>query len=93
MAQRGRKKNEATKPATTKNVILCDNVLDPASFDGTANAATKTAENNDGLVELNHWVNNGSLSVDGEEYKIVGGKVKVKPEHVKKALEHINMRW
>jgi hypothetical protein len=81
MAQRGRKKNEATKPVT-------------------ANATIKTFENiktddknNDGLVELNHWVNNGSLSVDGEEYKIVGGKVKVKPEHVKKALKHINMRW
>lgn len=43
------------------------------------------------LITLNHFIRNGSLSIDGETYEIKDSKVSVKPEHVEKAKAHIAM--
>ena len=45
----------------------------------------------EGLVTLKHFAKSGSLFIGGEVYKIVDGVVKVKPEHLAKAKEHIKL--
>lgn len=45
----------------------------------------------DDLVELTHWISNGCTSIGGTIYKVIDGKVKVKPEHVIEVTNHINV--
>jgi actin-like ATPase involved in cell morphogenesis len=42
------------------------------------------------LVELTHWISNGCISIGETIYKIVNGKVKVKPDHVIEVKNHID---
>ena len=46
---------------------------------------------NDGLIALKHFAKNGRLFIDGEVYNIEDGIVKVKPEHLTRAEEHIKL--
>ena len=52
-------------------------------------AVEKTVD--DGLIALKHFAKKGRLFIGGESYDIVDGVVKVKPEHVKQAKEHIKL--
>ena len=54
---------------------------------------TKTVEKavNDGLIALEHFAKNGRLFIEGEAYDIVDGVVRVKPEHLLQAKEHIKL--
>ena len=45
----------------------------------------------DGLVALKHFAKKGRLFIGDESYDIVDGVVRVKPEHVKQAKEHIKL--
>ncbi len=45
----------------------------------------------DGLVTLEHFAESGTMFIEGEEYKIVDGVVRVKPEHLAQAQEHIKI--
>ena len=45
----------------------------------------------DGLIALEHFAKKGRLFIGGESYDIVDGVVRVKPEHVKQAKEHIKL--
>ena len=45
----------------------------------------------DGLVALKHFAKKGRLFIGGESYDIVDGVVRVKPEHVAQAKEHIKL--
>lgn len=51
----------------------------------------KEVVKDEGLVTLRHFAKDGSLFIGGEVYKIADGIVKVKPEHVKQAKEHIKL--
>lgn len=42
-------------------------------------------------VELDHFVESGIMVIDGTEYKISKGKVKIAQEHVLEAINHIKM--
>lgn len=43
------------------------------------------------LVELEHFVKDGIMTIGETAYKIVKGKVSVAAEHVQEALKHIKM--
>ena len=45
----------------------------------------------DGLIALEHFAKKGRLFIGGESYDIVDGVVRVKPEHVAQAKEHIKL--
>ena len=45
----------------------------------------------DGLIALKHFAKKGKLFIGGESYDIVDNVVKVKPEHVIMAKEHIKL--
>ena len=45
----------------------------------------------DGLVELEHFVSEGRMTIGNVAYDIVNHKVRVKPEHIALAREHIRM--
>ena len=45
----------------------------------------------DGLVALKHFAEKGRLFIGDESYDIVDGVVRVKPEHVAQAKEHIKL--
>lgn len=59
------------------------------TLEQTVESAQEVAES--GLVELKHFVQNGVMGICGETYNIINGIVKVKPEHVQEAREHISM--
>ncbi len=52
-------------------------------------AVEKTVD--DGLTALKHFAKSGRLFIEGEAYEIVDSVVKVKPEHVIAAKEHIKL--
>ena len=45
----------------------------------------------DGLIELNHFCQDGHLFIGNEVYDIKNGVVRVKPEHVAQVKEHIKL--
>ena len=45
----------------------------------------------DGLIELNHFCQEGRMFIGNEVYTIKNGVVRVKPEHVTQAKEHIKL--
>ena len=52
----------------------------------------KTDEQPDGeLIELEHFLHDGTMFIGETVYNIVGGKVKVAKEHLQQALDHIKM--
>ncbi len=53
--------------------------------------AVQEEKKSDGLIALEHFAKKGRLFIGGESYDIVDGVVKVKPEHVKQAKEHIKL--
>ena len=53
--------------------------------------AVETPKKDDGLIALEHFAKNGRLFIEGEAYDIANGVVRVKPEHLAKAKEHIKL--
>ena len=53
--------------------------------------AVETPKKEDGLIALEHFAKNGRLFIEGEAYDIVDGVVRVKPEHLLQAKEHIKL--
>ena len=53
--------------------------------------AVEPPKKDDGLVALNHYCQKGRMIIDNETYEIKGGVVRVKPEHLAKAKEHISL--
>ena len=53
--------------------------------------AMETPKKADGLIALEHYAKSGRLFIEGEAYDIVDGVVRVKPEHVPQAREHIKL--
>ena len=53
--------------------------------------AVQEEKKSDGLIALKHFAKKGKLFIGGESYEIVDGVVKVKPEHVLQAKEHIKL--
>ena len=52
----------------------------------------KTEEQPDNeLIELEHFLHDGTMFIGETAYNIVGGKVKVVKEHLQQALDHIKM--
>ena len=45
----------------------------------------------EGLITLHHFAKKGRLFIGGEIYEVVDNIVKVKPEHLAKAKEHISL--
>lgn len=43
------------------------------------------------LIELEHFLHDGTMFIGETAYNIVGGKVKVAKEHLQQALDHIKM--
>lgn len=43
------------------------------------------------LIELEHFLHDGTMFISETAYNIVGGKVKVAKEHLQQALDHIKM--
>ena len=43
------------------------------------------------LIELEHFLHDGTMFIGETVYNIVGGKVKVAKEHLQQALDHIKM--
>lgn len=64
-------------------------VAEKAEPNKEATAVEKTVD--DGLIALKHFAKSGRLFIEGEAYDIVDGVVKVKPEHVITAKEHIKL--
>ena len=53
--------------------------------------AVETPKKEDGLIALKHFAKNGRLFIGNESYDIVDGVVRVKPEHLLQAKEHIKL--
>ena len=53
--------------------------------------AVETPKKEDGLIALEHFAKSGRLFIKGEAYDIVDGVVRVKPEHLLQAKEHIKL--
>lgn len=53
--------------------------------------AAQEEKKSDGLIALKHFAKKGKLFIGDESYEIVDGVVKVKPEHVLQAQEHIKL--
>ena len=51
----------------------------------------KEVVKDEGLVTLKHFAKTGKLFIDDTAYDVADGVVKVKPEHVIKAQEHIKL--
>jgi hypothetical protein len=64
-------------------------VAEKAEPEKETTAVEKTVD--DGLIALKHFAKSGRLFIEGEAYDIVDGVVRVKPEHVKQAKEHIKL--
>jgi len=47
--------------------------------------------NHAGIIELEHFLHDGTMFIGETVYNIVGGKVKVAKEHLQQALDHIKM--
>jgi hypothetical protein len=50
-----------------------------------------TEKKNEGLVTLKHFAKSGRVFIGGEIYPIKDGYIKVKPEHLTQAVEHIKL--
>lgn len=57
----------------------------------TETTAVVEEKKSDGLIALKHFAKKGKLFIGGESYDIVDNVVKVKPEHVIMAKEHIKL--
>ena len=53
--------------------------------------AVQEEKKSDGLIALKQFAKKGKLFIGDESYEIVDGVVKVKPEHVLQAQEHIKL--
>ena len=53
--------------------------------------AAQEEKKSDGLIALKHFAKKGRLFIGDESYEIVDGVVRVKPEHVTQAKEHIKL--
>lgn len=51
----------------------------------------KEVVKDEGLVTLRHFAKSGRLFIGGEIYEVANNVVKVKPEHLAKAKEHISL--
>ena len=51
----------------------------------------KEVAKDEGLVTLKHFAKTGKLFIDDTAYDVADGVVRVKPEHVIKAQEHIKL--
>lgn len=51
----------------------------------------KEVVKDEGLVTLKHFAKAGKMFIDDTAYDVANGVVKVKPEHVFKAQEHISL--
>ena len=49
------------------------------------------AQSDGELIELEHFLHDGTMFIGETAYNIVGGKVKVAKEHLQQALDHIKM--
>jgi hypothetical protein len=64
-------------------------VAEKAEPEKETTAVEKTVD--DGLIALKHFAKSGRLFIEGEAYDIVDSVVRVKPEHVLQAQEHIKL--
>jgi hypothetical protein len=56
-----------------------------------ATVPEKEVAKDEGLVTLRHFAKGGRVFIGGEIYPIEDGYIKVKPEHLAKAIEHIKL--
>jgi hypothetical protein len=56
-----------------------------------ATVPEKEVAKGEGLVTLKHFAKGGRVFIGGEIYPIKDGYIKVKPEHLTQAVEHIKL--